>query len=77
MGGVKALRLLGFQRVTLAPGESRRVELQVDPRLLASFDNRVKRWRESGGRYEFSLGEYAGAEGVSAGLSLRRRVFGR
>lgn len=29
------LRLLGFQRVQLRPGESRRVTLTADPRLLA------------------------------------------
>ena len=41
-------RLLGFERVELDPGEQRRVTLDVDPRLVASFDARerpVARWR--------------------------------
>jgi beta-glucosidase len=34
----KRMRLLGFERVELAPGESREVTLTADPRLLARFD---------------------------------------
>jgi len=36
--GERRQRLLGFQRVELAPGESRTVTLTADPRLLARFD---------------------------------------
>ncbi|WP_354157096.1 beta-glucosidase [Arthrobacter sp. UYCu512] len=32
------MRLLGFERVDLEPGESRTVELTADPRLLASYN---------------------------------------
>ena len=76
-GGAKTLRLLGFQRVMLAPGESRQVELHVDSRLLASFDTKAKQWRISAGRYEMSLAKYAGAAGESAVISLPGRLFGR
>ena len=37
-------RLVGFQRVTLRPGETRRVSVTVDPRLLASFDVARHKW---------------------------------
>jgi len=76
IGGTKTLRLLGFQRVPLAPGESRQVELHIDPRLLASFDTQANQWRISAGRYEVSLARYAGAEGESAAVTLPKRVFG-
>ena len=36
----KRMRLLGFDRVELAPGASRRVTITADPRLLARFDER-------------------------------------
>jgi beta-glucosidase len=36
------MRLLGFERVELAPGESHKVTLAADPRLLARFDGTAK-----------------------------------
>jgi beta-glucosidase len=39
------MRLLGFERVELAPGESREVTLTADPRLLARFDRAANQWR--------------------------------
>jgi beta-glucosidase len=76
MAGTKTLRLLGFQRVSLSPGESRQVDLHIDSRLLASFDTHAKQWRISPGRYEISLAKYAGAEGQSATVTLPKRLFG-
>jgi beta-glucosidase len=32
------MRLLGFERVELQPGESHRITVTADPRLLARFD---------------------------------------
>ena len=77
IGGAKTLRLLGFRRVSLSPGESQQVELHIDSRLLASFDSRAKQWRIASGRYEISLARYAGAAGESAAVSLPARLFGR
>jgi beta-glucosidase len=48
----KRMRLLGFERVELAPGESRQVTLTADPRLLARFDGAANRWRITDGRHE-------------------------
>jgi beta-glucosidase len=36
--GDRRMQLLGFDRVELQPGESRRVMVTADPRLLARFD---------------------------------------
>ncbi len=50
------LRLAGWSRIELAPGETRRVEIAVDPRLLATFDEAARRWRITAGGYEISAG---------------------
>ncbi|KON64142.1 thermostable beta-glucosidase B [Komagataeibacter europaeus] len=54
-----ARRLAGWQRVKLAPGESRQVSVQVDPRLLAHFDGRHDRWDIPSGRFRVWLGTSA------------------
>lgn len=54
--GSRTLRLIGFERVLLAPGESSTVEVSVDPRLLGSFDAGAQRWRVASGVYEVAIG---------------------
>ena len=53
------LRLIGFERVTLEPGEMRHVTLRADPRLLASYDEPARQWRVPEGIYRVRLGESA------------------
>lgn len=68
----KRMRLLGFERVELQPGESRKVTMTADPRLLAKFDPQASRWRIAGGDYRIAVGKSAGE------LELREaRLFGR
>ena len=43
------MRLLGFERVELAPGESRSVTVTADPRLLARYDADAGQWHVAGG----------------------------
>jgi beta-glucosidase len=74
--GTQTLRLLGFQRVALNPGESHNVELHIDPRLLSSFDTGANQWRLSPGRYEITLARYAGGDDEHAVISLPQRSFG-
>lgn len=40
-GDTKSMRLLGFERVELQPGESKEVTVSADPRLLARFDGKM------------------------------------
>ena len=40
----------------LRPGESRRVYLSVDPRLLATWDKAARTWKIAGGRLDLLLG---------------------
>jgi beta-glucosidase len=50
------LRLAGWSRVDLAPGEEREVSASIDPRLLATFDEGARRWRIRGGDYRITAG---------------------
>jgi beta-glucosidase len=70
----KRLRLIGFERVELAPGESKEV-VTADPRLIARFDARSGHWRMAGGRVKVTLDKSATAP--SASTSLQVRAFGK
>lgn len=50
-------RLAGFKKVDLAPGESKAVTLEIDPRLLATFDEASHQWRITPGAYRLSVGD--------------------
>jgi beta-glucosidase len=50
------LRLVGWDRVDLKPGEQRRVTVSIDPRLLATFDEGARRWRIQPGAYRLTAG---------------------
>ena len=74
--GDKRLRLLGFQRVELQPGESRRVTITADPRLLARFDGPdgiTGSWRIAEGTYRIALGKSAHDLVLTADTSMRGR----
>jgi beta-glucosidase len=49
------MRLAAFTRVTLKPGEVRRVTLTAEPRILADYDVKLPGWRIAGGRYRVAI----------------------
>jgi beta-glucosidase len=55
--GTATRRLVGFQRVSLAPGASQMVAVTIDPRLLADW--RDGGWSVAAGKYGFALGRSA------------------
>ena len=57
--GEPRLRLIGFQRMELAPGETRRMSVTADPRLLGFFDEGGRRWRVRPGLYKVRIGRSA------------------
>jgi beta-glucosidase len=71
------MRLLGFERVELEPGESRSVTLTADPRLLARFDGDAEQWRIEEGVYVVALGRAADDLGLTSEASLNGRLVGR
>lgn len=49
-------RLGGFAKAQLAPGAVRDVEVAIDPRLLATWDEAAREWRIAAGSYRVMLG---------------------
>ncbi len=74
--GEKRMRLLGFDRVELGAGESRRVTIVADPRLLARYDSGARRWHVTGGVYLLGLGKAADDIVQTAAVTLPERHFG-
>ncbi|MCC6440592.1 MAG: glycoside hydrolase family 3 C-terminal domain-containing protein, partial [Rhodanobacteraceae bacterium] len=64
-------RLVGYQRVSLAPGESQSVSLNVDPRLLADWSDGS--WLRKGGPYGFSAGRSSMDLGPTVTIALPRQ----
>ena len=61
LDGVHTIRhLVGWDKVLLNPGETRRVSVAADPRLLANFDPSHHVWRVSRGSYLAEVGRFAG-----------------
>jgi beta-glucosidase len=54
-GSKTPMRLAAFTRVTLKPGEVRRVTLTAEPRILADYDVKLPGWRIAGGRYRIAI----------------------
>src|SRR5439155_24504463 len=53
-------RLVAFAKVELPPGASKSVDVEVDPRLLGTFDEATHTWRIAPGRYRLMLGASSG-----------------
>lgn len=68
-------RLIGFSRVTLAPGQSQHVTLTVDPRVIANFDTGMHAWRINRGNYTVMLARSATDPVASATAMLNGLVL--
>lgn len=54
-----ARRLAGWSRVTLKPGETHRVTITAEPRILAEYDTSTPGWRIAAGPYRVHIGHDA------------------
>ncbi len=52
-------RLIGWARVMLEPGQSRRVDLAINPLLLCDWDEGAHGWRRDAGAYHLAVGASA------------------
>jgi beta-glucosidase len=77
--GEKRMRLLGFERVELAPGASKTVTVKADPRLLARFDGKdgLGQWRITEGTYRVAVGKSAADLLLTADTTLTAQMFGK
>ena len=74
--GEERMRLLGFERVELGPGQSRHVTVTADPRLLARYDSVHAHWHIAEGTYHVGLGRSASDIAATAQTNLPARHFG-
>jgi beta-glucosidase len=65
-GGVR--RLIGWKKLALKPGETRRVSVTADPRTLAAYDEDAHGWHVAAGDYAVAVGA------SSADLSLTAKA---
>lgn len=63
--------LKGLCKVSLQPGSSRRLSLELRPREFAHYDPEIKRWVTEGGEYELLVGRSAADIRQRAKLTLR------
>jgi beta-glucosidase len=64
-------RLAGWDKVALQPGESKEVELTVDPRVLGMFDEASRTWRIAKGKLRLTLAaDAAGTDASSVTVDL-------
>jgi beta-glucosidase len=63
-------RLGGFAKAELKPGNVTRVEVTVDPRLLATYEAANDNWHIKAGEYRLLLGDAADAQMQSLTLTL-------
>ncbi len=68
--GAHPKRLAGFTKLTLQPGETRRVTITAEPRILADYDTALPGWRIAPGTYRVTVAETATAEGLTGEAEL-------
>jgi beta-glucosidase len=59
-------RLAGWDKVALQPGESKEVEVTVEPRVLGTFDETARTWRVKQGKYKLMLAQDGAGTGASS-----------
>ena len=64
-------RLVGWKRVTLAPGESQTVTVTIDPRVLQTFDEATDHWTFAPGDYEVFVGASSDNAPLAGSLLVR------
>jgi beta-glucosidase len=68
-------RLGAFAKADLKPGQSKRVELTVDPRLLATYEAAGNNWHIKPGTYRLLLGQASDDQMQTADIGLPDSVW--
>jgi beta-glucosidase len=71
--GDAKLRLVGFSRVELAAGTSRKISVSIDPRLLADWKD--GQWSMPGGTFTFAIGDNSEALGRPVNVRMSARSW--
>jgi beta-glucosidase len=67
-------RLAGFSKLELAPGATQSVTLTVDPRLLATWDDKAHGWSVAAGDYTVTLGASSRDTAAKADVAVVART---
>lgn len=68
-------RLGAFAKTDLRPGQSKRIEVTIDPRLLATYEAAGDMWHISAGEYRLMLGEASDSLTQSVSVTLPERSW--
>ena len=68
-------RLGAFAKADLKPGQSKRVDLTIDPRLLATYEAANNNWHIKAGTYRLSLGQASDAPMETSEVTLLDSVW--
>ncbi|MFL0415204.1 beta-glucosidase [uncultured Sphingomonas sp.] len=74
-GSGAPMRLAAFQRVELKPGETRRVTLVAEPRVVADYDVKLPGWRIAGGTYRVAIARDATDRSLTFTTQLAPRTM--
>jgi beta-glucosidase len=69
-----AKELKGFARISLRPGETKRVTVTLDRRAFSYYDAASKQWRADPGRYDVLVGKSAGEIELRGAVDLAGAV---
>jgi beta-glucosidase len=64
-------RLGAFAKANLKPGQSQRIDVTVDPRLLATYEAAGNNWHIQAGEYALLLGESSATQAQSVKVTLQ------
>ncbi|MGV7187030.1 fibronectin type III-like domain-contianing protein, partial [Xanthomonas axonopodis] len=62
---------IGWQKLTLKPGEKRSVQVVAEPKTLADFDAKARRWTIAAGTYRVQLARSASEPVQTAEVTLQ------
>jgi beta-glucosidase len=68
-------RLGAFAKADLKPGQARRLDLSIDPRLLATYEAANNNWHIKAGTYRLSLGQASDGPMQTAEVTLPDSVW--
>ena len=60
-----------WTRVDLQPGEKKAVDLTLDPRILAVFDEQKNDWKQLPGTYRIDVGPSSADAALKGSVNLR------
>jgi beta-glucosidase len=72
--GTKGLRLIGWGNVSLAPGQTRRVEVVADARVLGDWSTQKRAWQLREGTYVVQVGHASDRADLSGRAALRGKL---